>query len=355
MASYDVSTNPMAVDGEKMKSVQNRRRTQVEEWWHSTAGEAEQLRVVNKWSAGVQPNVLQQTLQVNSRAAAESVGGEGGGGKEYTEEYEEKRYGYKDAAIHVLCRSHMHVWGTQGQHIGWRNHKEWLQRCADADIPGAPETTFRRWKQKEKSTFEDDKDTPDFVPVRHKSHVAGLLAQVHLDREFAKSTVVEKAPSLQKTGGGAPFQILPTWYDTLKERCLQVIKLPGFGGDMVACFAAQLHGEKMNLSDDEAMMYTPSLEWAYWFMRVQMNLRLRKVCGAPVSPEARVKQDKLHEISFQRLAVRIAVCCSVLQCFTVCCSVFQCVVSLCKRRVYDFQGPGRCRKLRNCQHCCAFL
>ena len=280
-----------------MKSVQNRRRTQVEEWWHSTAGEAEQLRVVNKWSAGVQPKVFQQTLQVNSGAAPESVGGEGGGGKDYTEEYEEKRYGYKDAAIHVLCHSYMHVWGTQGQHIGWRNHKEWLQRCADADIPGAPETTFLLWKQKEKSVFEDDKDTPDFVPVRHKSHVAGLLAQVHLDREFAKSTVIEKALSLQKTGGGVPFQILPTWYDTLKERCLQVIKLLGFGGDMVACFAAH--------ADDETMMYTPSLEWTYWFMRVQMNLRLRKVCGAPVSPEVRVKQDELHEISVQRLTVRM--------------------------------------------------
>ena len=93
----------------------------------------------------MQPNVLQQTLQVNSGAATESVGGEGGEGKEYTEEYEEKHYDYKDAAIHVLCRSYMHVWGTQGQHIGWRNHKEWFQRCADADIPGAPETTFRLW------------------------------------------------------------------------------------------------------------------------------------------------------------------------------------------------------------------
>jgi len=62
----------------------------------------------------------------------------------------------------------------------------------------------------------------------------------------------------------------------------------------------------MNLTDDEGMMYTPSLEWAYWYMRVQMNLRLQKVCGAPVSPEARVKQDKLHNITLQRLAVRIA-------------------------------------------------
>jgi len=51
MASYDVSTNPMVAEGKKMISVQNRRRTQVEEWWHSSAGEAEDLRVANKWSA----------------------------------------------------------------------------------------------------------------------------------------------------------------------------------------------------------------------------------------------------------------------------------------------------------------
>ena len=88
----------------------------------------------------MQPNVLQQTLQVNSGAAAESVGGEGGGVKAYTEEDEEKHYGYKDEAIDVLRHSYMHVWGTQGQHIGWRTHKQWLQHCADADVPGAPET-----------------------------------------------------------------------------------------------------------------------------------------------------------------------------------------------------------------------
>ena len=76
---------------------------------------------------------------------------------------------------------------------------------------------------------------------------------------------------------------------------------------MVACFAAQLYGEKMNLPDAEAIMYKPSERWAFWFMRVQMNLCLRKVCGAPVSPDAREKQDKLHHITLQRLAVRLGI------------------------------------------------
>jgi hypothetical protein len=39
-----------------------------------------------------------------------------------------------------------------------------------------------------------------------------------------------------------------------------------------------------------------------------MNLRLRKVRGSPVAPEARENQDKLHNITLQRLAVRIDDC-----------------------------------------------
>ncbi len=53
-------------------------------------------------------------------------------------------------------------------------------------------------------------------------------------------------------------------------------------------------------------MYKPSERWAFWFIRVQMNLSMRKVCGTPVSPQATEKQDKLHNITLQRLVVRIA-------------------------------------------------
>ncbi len=60
---------------------------------------------------------------------------------------------------------------------------------------------------------------------------------------------------------------------------------------MVACFAAQLYGEKMNLPDEETQMYKPSERWSFWFMCVQMNLSMRKVCGTPVSPQAMEKQD----------------------------------------------------------------
>ena len=70
------------VEGESIQSVKKNRRTLVEQWWHSRSGDAEQLRVANKWSAGLKPTVFHEALQVNSEAAAEGVGeGRGGAGK----------------------------------------------------------------------------------------------------------------------------------------------------------------------------------------------------------------------------------------------------------------------------------
>ena len=70
-----------------------------EKWLHLSSGEAELLRVSNKWSAGVKPVVFHKAIKVNS----ESVGAEGD--KECPEEREQKKhYGYKDEFIHVLQR-----------------------------------------------------------------------------------------------------------------------------------------------------------------------------------------------------------------------------------------------------------
>jgi hypothetical protein len=74
VSSYDVSSNPTVVEGESMQSVKKDRCTLVEQWWHSSSGDAEQQRVANKWSAGLKPTVFHEALQVNSEDAVEGVG-----------------------------------------------------------------------------------------------------------------------------------------------------------------------------------------------------------------------------------------------------------------------------------------
>ena len=48
----------------------------------------------------------------------------GGDGKTQADEDEYRRYDYKYPVIQLLLRSYMHIWGTKGEHIGWRNYKE---------------------------------------------------------------------------------------------------------------------------------------------------------------------------------------------------------------------------------------
>ena len=73
VASYDVSRNPSVVEGERMHSVKNNRRTLVEHWWHCSYDRAQEIRVTNEWSAGLKPTVFQKVLEVNLESAANKL------------------------------------------------------------------------------------------------------------------------------------------------------------------------------------------------------------------------------------------------------------------------------------------
>ena len=86
------------------------------------------------------------------------------------------------------------------------------------------------------------------------------------------------------------------------KMCNDSLDLLGFGPELVLAFATSIYGRKMELSHEEASMYTPSIQWAYWFMRTKLSLRLRKIVGAPVPPEV---SQSFKKKSFQDLLVRI--------------------------------------------------
>ena len=69
--------------------------------------------------------------------------------------------------------------------------------------------------------------------------------------------------------------------------CNASLDMLGFGPEMVLAFATDIYATKMLIDDKDAPMYTPSQSWAYWFMRKKLRLRLRKIVGAPVTPEVR--------------------------------------------------------------------
>jgi hypothetical protein len=176
--------------------------------------------------------------------------------------------------------------------------------------------TAYRWKKKEQTAFDraakDDgsrflcegKWINDYYPIRSQREIAGLVVRLNADRAKSMETFPTVEPKLHNKRG-ASFKIDPLWYPTIKEECAEAEDTPGFGPEMVRAIAALVVVEKMALPVEDAGVWMPAKDWAYWFLRHELGYVLRRASGTPVSPEAASKQDALHKMTLQRLALRL--------------------------------------------------
>jgi len=286
LEQYDMAK---ALIGDSGIEIKSRMKMQVHGWWNSSE-QAVSLRKDNKWGADgtvavsgrrkpclpaggcAAPKHDQQTPQECADVDEETV-----------------KYGYKDPSLDLLRQSYLHLWDKTGDHIGWRNWSAHSDKCRDAGIDSLPERTFYRWLGIEKTAHGKPKAGDEQLdvlhqPIRHQSQISGFLERVHADRVQAQNTIQKTEPVLTDKNG-CPFLFSPEWYPELMKMCNDSLDLLGFGPELVLAFATSIYGRKMELSHEEASMYTPSIQWAYWFMRTKLSLRLRKIVGAPVPPE----------------------------------------------------------------------
>ena len=168
--------------------------------------------------------------------------------------------------------------------------------------------TFYRWKQKEEDNYEKSPDKDEQLPmqrrpIRHESQVHGLLRYLKEERVFTRSTNVKEEPLLTHARNGTSYKFDPLWYVELINMAGASLDSIGFGVETIQVCVTQIYSEKLSLPREEASYYTPSDTWCYWFMRQKMGLSLRKQCTVPLSPEEKAKQDQLHEITLERLAL----------------------------------------------------
>jgi len=96
---------------------------------------------------------------------------------------------------------------------------------------------------------------------------------------------------------GRHHNLDPLWYPQLISMAEESLESMGFVPETIVICSTQFFSEKMSLPVEEASFYTPSDTWCYWFMRQKMGLRMRNQYTSPLSPEVRIKQDQLHEIT----------------------------------------------------------
>jgi hypothetical protein len=121
-------------------------------------------------------------------------------------EEETVKYGYKDPSQDLLRHSYFHIWGKNGQHIGWRSFAQHKETCITTDINPLPECTFYRWRTTEENTFKRSESfdvTFHFLsrPIRHQSQISGFRNQLAADRTYVRDTTLDKESVLSTKNG----------------------------------------------------------------------------------------------------------------------------------------------------------
>ena len=97
-----------------------------------------------------------------------------------SDEAYEQHYGVRDPMLDLLRKSYLHGWTLKGAHARFVTYAQHTAKCKHATIPPWPKSTFHRWLKTEKENYEKSPDKDEQLPqqrrpIRHESHVQGLL------------------------------------------------------------------------------------------------------------------------------------------------------------------------------------
>ena len=97
----------------------------------------------------------------------------------------------------------------------------------------------------------------------------------------------------------------PAWYEELQAAVRELSGVVGFGPTLVQSLAAEIYMAHMGLTEDQ-LDWMPSKRWVYWFMHHIMGLSVRRVTGHAVSEADLARQNELHDMNLQALAIELS-------------------------------------------------
>ncbi|KAJ3279472.1 hypothetical protein HDU79_000575, partial [Rhizoclosmatium sp. JEL0117] len=216
---------------------------------------------------------------------------------------ETKQYFSKDPAVQKLYDDMWHVWAADGSHAGFKTINQWITDVKTAYNIAVPHSTAGDYRKKYMTLYDECKSNKweSNGPTALKMKRQALRIRPNLIETVvtaAKERIQRKAemelPSdRMKLGPDATSELIAL--------CVEHKDYPGFGVEVVAAFANQVHQKHYPFEP----AWTPSSTYAYWFLLAQADFVNRRVTGSKATVAQVVEQERLFGLLLDELAILI--------------------------------------------------
>ena len=202
-----------------------------------------------------------------------------------------RKYDGASAELMAVMNAWMHTWARDGTHAGWRTAAQLIVKVQDDLNHPVPLSTASRWLAAEKERYAKGGG------LRGQPDLAELIKALKPACAILTDLVVTVEPPQTVFGGHLLAE--------LELGCAELIDIAGFGPDVVAALAADVHRKSLGEEAGEAS-WTPSPRWCYWFMHEKLGLVPRRVTShSTASPEQIELQERLHRINVDYVAIAL--------------------------------------------------
>jgi hypothetical protein len=219
------------------------------------------------------------------------------------------KHAYRNYRVRLVLRSWFHLWAKDGSHCGWRDVNDWQEQVDTFLGHRVPRATAYRYRKREMDLFARKPGVWTRLgeqAVTSKPDVVSLMAEIDRDKEKQAVKAAMGDGSAEPDLAPNPrIKFLSSWYAELEAAARELSSVVGFGPTIVQSLAADIYMAHMGLTEDQ-LDWMPSKRWVYWFMHQIMGLSVRRVTGHAVSEADLTRQNELHDLNLQALAIELS-------------------------------------------------
>jgi hypothetical protein len=177
--------------------------------------------------------------------------------------------------LRLLERSAVHLWGSNGDHLGWAGKKQFQEKTLLTLGYQVSRATYFRILANEKTDYAEALKSPDAWTSKESGFVKRPnVSQLMHTLGYAKSALdrIKIEPLDSTDHQGRPYVFRPEWMAELQSEVDVLSEQVGFGPAMLSCVAEGIVSRRTF----GIVTFTASERWCRWALRALGYVKRRK-------------------------------------------------------------------------------